>query len=189
MSLLTALARFSNFELENLLLRPFSYEDLDSFYHMVSSEENIPFLFPPLSTKTEAEELFVASFLREPLGTWAIVQKVNHELIGAIRFEKIVEGKMQAELGYFLNKNYWGQGIMTQVVQNLVYLSFYHLELQELVIVTHLENKASQRVAQKAGFRRFRQYKGSDRYTHQVRDYLSFRLARKEYHLEEDLLE
>ena len=49
-------------------------------------------------------------------------------------------------------------------------------------IITHQENIASQLVAQKAGFKIFRQFKGSDRYTRKMRDYIEFRYERGDYY-------
>ena len=49
---------------------------------------------------------------------------------------------------------------------------------QTLILQAHLENKASQRVAEKAGFSLYRQFKGSDRYTRKMRDYVEFRRKR-----------
>ena len=51
----------------------------------------------------------------------------------------------------------------------------WEIQLKELKIVTHVENAGSQKVALKAGFRLFRQFKGSDRYTRKMRDYYDFR--------------
>ena len=41
-----------------------------------------------------------------------------------------------------------------------------------------LKMQGSQKVALRAGFRLFRQFKGSDRYTRKMRDYYDFRLGR-----------
>ena len=46
--------------------------------------------------------------------------------------------------------------------------------------MTHLENTASQKVAQKSGFVLSRRFKGSDRYTRKMRDYLEFRYTKGE---------
>ena len=50
--------------------------------------------------------------------------------------------------------------------------------LKQLTIVTHLENAASQKVAQKSGFCSVSRFKGSDRYTRKMRDYLEFRYTK-----------
>ncbi len=101
-------------------------------------------------------------------------------MIGSIKFEKLDEIKKEAEIGYFLRKDAWSQGFMTEVVKKLCQLSFEEFGLKQLSIITHLENEASQRVALKSGFRLFRQFKGSDRYTRKMRDYLEFRFVKGE---------
>jgi len=101
-------------------------------------------------------------------------------MIGSIKFEKIDEIKREAELGYFLKKDYWGQGYMTEVVKSLCDLSMAELGLKQLSIITHLENLASQKVAEKSGFNLYRRFKGSDRYSRKMRDYLEFRYTKGE---------
>ena len=103
-------------------------------------------------------------------------------MVGSIKFEKLDEIKGEAELGYFLHKDFWGKGLMTEAVKELVSLSFEKFQLKELKIVTHVENAGSQKVALKAGFRLFRQFKGSDRYTRKMRDYYDFRLGRGDFY-------
>ncbi len=63
-----------------------------------------------------------------------------------------------------------------------IYIIKSEFDLKRLSIVTHQENLASQRVAQKAGFRMYRQFKGSDRYTRKMRDYIEFRYERGDFY-------
>ena len=112
---------------------------------------------------------------------WAICDQKNQQMIGSIKFEKLDEIKKEAELGYFLRKDAWSQGFMTEVVRKICQLSFEEFGLKQLSIITHLENEASQKVALKAGFRLTRQFKGSDRYTRKMRDYLEFRYVKGEF--------
>jgi ribosomal-protein-alanine N-acetyltransferase len=94
------------------------------------------------------------------------------------------ERQLSAELSYFLKKDYWGQGLMTEAVRTLVYLAFYEFGMRELTIVTHEENVASQRVARKAGFVQINHYRGSDRYSHKMRNYLKLSLKKADFNLE-----
>lgn len=178
-----SLAAGARFETERLLLRPFCYEDGDDFYRIVSKPENLPFIFPALPDKDLAVATMVEKFMRHPLGNWALVDKGSQQLIGALCFEKLDEYKLTAELSYFLKKEKWGQGLMTEAVRNLVFLAFYELGLRELTIITHLENVASQAVARKAGFVQVNHYRGSDRYSHKTRDYLKFSLKKADFRL------
>ena len=119
--------------------------------------------------------------MKSPLGVWAICDQEHQQMIGSIKFERLDEIKKEAEIGYFLKIDSWSKGYMTEVVRKLVQLSFEELGLRQLSIITHVENKASQKVALKAGFSLFRQFKGSDRYTRKMRDYLEFRYVKGEF--------
>ncbi|HEM5993576.1 TPA: GNAT family N-acetyltransferase [Streptococcus suis] len=184
MTLWTRLAKFAYFETDRLYLRPFSFEDGESFYEIVSNPENLPFIFPALEDRNIAFSTMVEKFMRSPLGNWALIDKVSGRMIGALCFEKIDERQLSAELSYFLKKDYWGQGLMTEAVKNLVFLTFYEIGLNELIIITHEENVASQMVAKKTGFVQVEQYRGSDRYSHKMRNYLKFSLKRADFRLE-----
>lgn len=184
MTVWTRLAKFACFETEGLILRPFSYEDGENFFDIVSKPENLPFIFPALEDKNLALATMVEKFMRSPLGNWALVDKVSRQMIGALCFEKLDERLLTAELSYFLKKYYWGRGLMTEAVKNLVFIAFYEIGLKELTIITHEENVASQMVARKSGFVQVEQYKGIDRYSHKTRNYRKFSLKKTDFKLE-----
>lgn len=184
MTIWTRLAKCAYLETDRLILRPFAYEDGDDFYEIVAHPENLPFIFPALKDKNLALATMVEKFMRSPLGNWALIDQASGRMIGALCFEKIDERQLTAELSYLLKKDYWGQGLMTEAVKNLVFLTFYEIGLNELTIITHEENVASQMVAQKTGFVQVEQYRGSDRYSHKMRNYLKFSLKRADFSLE-----
>lgn len=181
MNIWTELAMFSFFETERLYLRPFFFSDSQAFFDIASNPENLQFIFPSQSSLEESQYVLANYFMKAPLGVWAICLKKNQEMIGSIKFEKIDEIKKEAEIGYFLKKDFWSQGYMTEVVTKLCQLSFEEFGLKQLSIITHLENQASQKVALKSGFSLVRQFKGSDRYTRKMRDYLELRYIKGEF--------
>ena len=182
MNIWTKLAEFAFIETDRLLLRPLSYQDAEDFYAIASNPQNLEFIFPSQSSLQESQYVVANFFMKNPLGVWAICDKEGQQMIGSIKFEKLDEIKQEAELGYFLKKDYWGRGLMTECVKEILFLSFGEFDLKWLSIVTHQENLASQRVAQKAGFRMYRQFKGSDRYTRKMRDYIEFRYERGDFY-------
>ena len=182
MTIWTNLAALAELETQRLLLRPFTYADCHAFYKIVSNPDNLAFIFPVQTTEQEARDLMVAMFMKEPLGKWAILDKKSQAFLGAISFEKLNEQTRQAELGYFIQKEAWGQGLATEAVKTLSFLALYQLGLTDIHIIAHLENRASQRVAEKAGFVLLRQFKGSDRYSRKMRTY-------RHYHLTKTILE
>lgn len=181
MNIWTQLAAYSFVETKRTLLRPVFFTDADDFYQISSNPANLEFIFPSQGSLEEAQYALANYFMKSPLGTWAICTAEN-QMIGAIRFEKLDEIALTAEIGYFLKQDYWGQGLMPEVLQELVWLSFKEFGLKSLKIVVHLENQASRRVAEKAGFKLVRQFKGSDRYTRKMRDYLEFRYERGDFY-------
>ena len=166
MNIWTQLAAYSCFETERLFLRPFLYSDAADFYTISSNPDNLPFIFPAQTSLEECQYVL------------AICDKETGRVIGSIKFEKLDEIKKEAELGYFLHKDYWGKGLMTEVVKEITFLSFQEFHLKQVRIITHVENIASQQVALHAGYSLKRQFKGSDRYTRKMRDYYEFCIDR-----------
>ncbi len=178
MNIWTKLAEFAVIDTERLRLRPFSYQDAEDFYAIASNPKNLEFIFPSQASIEESQYVLANYFMRNPLGVWAICDKESQRMIGSIKFEKLDEIKKEVELGYFLKKDHWGKGLMTECVSTMSLLSVNQFGMKKLSIITHQENVASQRVALKAGFKMFRQFKGSDRYTRKMRDYIEFRYER-----------
>ncbi|MBM7636161.1 GNAT family N-acetyltransferase [Streptococcus saliviloxodontae] len=172
------LARFSEIETQGLLLKPVSFKDASDFYELTRDPDNLPFIFPARASRFESDYLLVHYFLKEPLGKWAIFDKSSQEFLGMINLESIQASKGWAEIGYFVKRSHWGKGIMTETLRTLSEIAFDAIGFQKLIIITHQENVASQVVAQKAGFHLVKHYKGSDRYTHKMRDYFRFELKK-----------
>ncbi|MBK4774291.1 GNAT family N-acetyltransferase [Streptococcus rubneri] len=181
MNIWTKLAAFSFFETERLFLRPFLFSDAADFYKISSNPENLSFIFPAQASLEECRYVLANYFLRNPLGIWAICDKQSEQMIGSIKFEKLDEIKREAELGYFLHKDFWGKGLMTEAVKEITFLAFQEFQLKQVRIITHVENVASQKVALHAGYSLKRQFKGSDRYTRKMRDYYEFCIDRGEW--------
>ena len=174
MNIWTKLAMFSFFETDRLYLRPFFFSDSQDFYEIASNPENLQFIFPTQASLEESQYALANYFMKSPLGVWAICDQKNQQMIGSIKFEKLDEIKKEAELGYFLNASYWGRGLMTEAVTCLSDLALTAMGMDRIILIAHLENKASIRVAEKSGFKLVSRFKGADRYTRTMRDYLRF---------------
>jgi len=60
--------------------------------------------------------------------------------------------RLNAELGYWLAEPFWGKGIMTVAIQQMVRYAFSHFPVERIFARPFGSNIASQRVLQKAGF-------------------------------------
>ncbi|XP_021895825.1 uncharacterized protein LOC110813117 [Carica papaya] len=91
--------------------------------------------------------------------------------------------KCRAVLGYAVAAEYWGQGIATMAVKMIVSQGFKEFpDVIRIEALVQVENKASQRVLQKAGFtqeallRKYTYNKG------EVRDMFMFSLLSSDHH-------
>lgn len=184
MNLWTALAAYASFETPRLQARPVRFEDAAAFHGLIANPLNARYSLPYTPDRATSDQLLVETFMRQPLGIWALTLKPSDQLIGLLRFEHLDVGNGRAELAYILSQDYWGKGYMTEAVKTLTFLAFQEFGLKELSIICHLDNLASQKVAQKAGYQLKKRYRGRDRYQKTITDYLSYHLTRRAYRYE-----
>jgi RimJ/RimL family protein N-acetyltransferase len=79
------------------------------------------------------------------------IRQTSGDLIGGIGFDDLVPGH-SAELGYWLARPYWGQGIMTAVVHAVCELAIERWDLVRISAHVFDDNVASTRVLEKNGF-------------------------------------
>lgn len=59
---------------------------------------------------------------------------------------------MSAEIGYWIGESFWGQGIATEAVRQMMEYTFYYFDIVRLYAEVFESNKASMRVLEKNGF-------------------------------------
>ena len=83
---------------------------------------------------------------------WAI-RRTDGYLVGGIGFHDFQLAKShKAEIGYWLAKPFWGQGIMTEAVKKVTEFGFKEFGLSRITANVFLFNKGSARVLEKAGY-------------------------------------
>ena len=81
------------------------------------------------------------------------IRNTDGELIGGAGFDGLEVGATHnAELGYWLAKLYWGQGIITNVVKKLCEVGFEDFKLHKIHARVFSFNARSARVLEKCGF-------------------------------------
>jgi [ribosomal protein S5]-alanine N-acetyltransferase len=81
------------------------------------------------------------------------LRDVAGKLIGAVGADNVEPGVEKAEIGYWLARPYWGQGIMTDGVRAYVGYAFGELKMFRLTAHVFESNTASARVLEKNGFK------------------------------------
>ncbi len=79
------------------------------------------------------------------------IRDESEQLIGGFGFDGLTYGH-RAEIGYWLAKPFWGQGIMTEVVRSVCALAIDEWKLVRITAHVFVHNKASARVLEKNGF-------------------------------------
>lgn len=135
-------------------LRPWTIDDLDSLVHFANNSNIAMFMmnkFPNPYNK-EAGENFIA-FAKQGNPTNIFAIDVEGKAVGGIGLHPLsdVESK-NAELGYWLAEPYWGNGIITQAVKQMINYGFNTFDINRIFARPFGTNIASQKVLEKAGF-------------------------------------
>ncbi|MCU7725347.1 GNAT family N-acetyltransferase [Actinoplanes sp. KI2] len=135
--------------------RPDDAEAVAAGYDDPLSHRFLPTLPSPF-TVAHAERFLsegVMAILAEGGVVYAIADPETDDLLGGIGFDKVVAGRGQAEIGYWVGPWARGRGVATAAVRAL---SRHALGsgLQRLELLTHWDNPLSMRVALASGYRR-----------------------------------
>jgi len=156
-------------ETERLILRPWLLSDLDDFYEYakVDGVGQMAGWSPHKNIEESAQILKV--FIKEKK-VFAIVLKETGKVIGSLGIEEVREKSMLAsplkgrELGYVLNKDFWGRGLMPEAVKKVIDYCFTDLDCDFLLCGYFQWNHQSQRVCEKVGFQFYKQIKFATRF-------------------------
>lgn len=143
-------------ETQRLILRHLLMSDLDDLFAFYRDPEVIQYIpdAPRTYEQTKEElEWFMNGHPKFPeLGLWATVYKETGQFIGRCGLLPwTIDGRDEVEVAFALAKQFWGQGLATEVAKALVQYGFEDLRLSRLICSIEHGNKASIRVATKLG--------------------------------------
>lgn len=140
-------------ETERTILRPFRLTDAEDLYAF-SKERRVADAagWPPHKSVEDSQKIIVSVFSAP--NTFAVVDKGTGTVIGSAGFTARPRGGFSAsdEIGYALHPDWWGRGIMTEVVGELLRFGFEERGLEAVWCSHYTENPASRRVIEKCGF-------------------------------------
>jgi RimJ/RimL family protein N-acetyltransferase len=140
---------------EGLVLRPWRIEDAPAVAAACRDPEIprwIPFVPSPYTD--EDARTYVQGCIDAPEGRYpfAVTSSEDGRLLGSI--DMGVNAMHTGHIGYWVAADARGAGICTGALRTLARWGLEELQLGRLELLTDPENVASQRVAEKAGFRR-----------------------------------
>jgi RimJ/RimL family protein N-acetyltransferase len=129
-------------------------QDIDSLVNYANNPKIARYLtnaFPHPYTKADGEK-FIATFSNEiPIRVFAI--EVNGEAVGSIGiFPQSDIHYKNAEMGYWLAEPFWGKGIITAAIGQMIRYGFETFDIERIYARPFGSNLPSHRVLEKAGF-------------------------------------
>ena len=147
-----------------LSLRQFRNEDFDA-YATIMADPEIGKWFPKGEglSRGEAEKSFNSireHWFRHGFGIWAILNK-RKILIGRCGLN-LIDETSEVEIDFLLTKKFWGKGYATEATKAVLEYGFKILNLDKIIALAKIENKASRKVMEKIGMRYLKdaQYSG-----------------------------
>jgi ribosomal-protein-alanine N-acetyltransferase len=142
-------------ETARLLIRPMRAEDTDAFLHLFGDPRVMAmFGCEPFDQHQTAQWVQRNLVHQEQCGygLCAVILKENGLLVGDCGLTCLeVEGASEVELGYDMRSDHWNQGLATEAAMAMRDHAFRALGVPRLVSLIRRGNRASQRVAEKAG--------------------------------------
>ncbi|BAZ11011.1 hypothetical protein NIES4071_28350 [Calothrix sp. NIES-4071] len=142
-------------ETPRLILREFTMSDVPELASILSKEEVMYFFATgAITTEQTAAKIagYINSYQKHGYGKWAVIHRSTGKLIGycGIAIEEI-ENKLENELGYRFDPDFWRQGLATEAATSCLNYAFDTLKLEYVLGMVEPENIASVRVLQKIG--------------------------------------
>ena len=143
-------------ETERILLRPWEESDAEILFKWAKDPEVGPRAgWPPHKDVDESREIIRNIFSGE--GMWAVVLKETGEPIGCVGYLPAGASNLkiapdEGEVGYWIAKPYWNQGICTEALQLVIDHCFQEKGFKMLWGTFFTSNPASGRVMEKCGF-------------------------------------
>lgn len=144
------LSTVSSFETERLSLRKPVPEDASTLCKILKKPGVRAFGVSAAPPSVEGVSWWIKS-LNDNQGCWVIFDKITQDLFGVLTACP-GNGKDEYELGYIVDPDYWGGGLCTETVCGLVQTLTAAGYYGTLIIIAAVDNYASVRVAEKAGF-------------------------------------
>lgn len=139
-------------------LRPLCAEDRQAIFAIFSDPEVTQFWGFSTFERLEQADAFIAAtvagFHERQLLEWGVVPEGGDAVIGTVALTEWSREHRRAEIGYALERGWWGCGVMQTVLPELLHFGFGVLGLHRIEADVDPRNVASIRHLERLGFQR-----------------------------------
>lgn len=142
-------------ETPRLLLRPWRPKDADDLYEYARDPRVGPIAGWPVHRDREESLQIIGSVFAAP-HVFAMELRESGKVVGSVGYTDSHRTELPApddEVGYCLNPDYWGQGLMPEAVREVLRHGFKDMGLAAAWCNHYDGNAKSKRVIEKCGFR------------------------------------
>jgi ribosomal-protein-alanine N-acetyltransferase len=156
----TAFRKFPEIRTERLILRQPTTKDAEWYFGHFSRPEIVwgggePGPKDMKAAREEFKEYLTDLYRRRRGFRWIITLRGEEKPIGTLGFYKWApSASYQAEMGYDLQKEHWGKGIMTEAMNAVIDFGFERMGLNRIEVYIMPRNKRSIRLVKRLGFKR-----------------------------------
>jgi ribosomal-protein-alanine N-acetyltransferase len=141
---------------QRLLLRPLCGDDAPGMFAIYSDPETMRYWSArPISVLEDAARMVREDLQLQLSGRaafWAIVLPRTGRVIGKFTLFDIDPDNQRAEIGYVINRQFWGKAYGTEVLAAMLATAFDHFGLHRLEADIDPDNTASLALLRKFGF-------------------------------------
>ncbi|HZI52697.1 MAG TPA: GNAT family N-acetyltransferase [Chitinophagaceae bacterium] len=141
---------------DRLVLRQLEMKDDHQIFFLRSDEVVNKYLVAPIAKSIGDARDFIRKINNVVANNesvyWGLTVKDNNKLIGTICIWNIDWEENKAEIGYVLNPDLQGKGLMQEAVAAVIEYGFQQMKLQCLDAVLHPDNKRSILLLERNGF-------------------------------------
>lgn len=135
-------------ETKRCILRMMTLDDYEDLFEFYNNEDHLKFLpfkkhYNSLDTKKFIRSFFIDNYNQGKIGHYAIVLKDSDKVIGNIGFNNISTTDIEGEIGVCLNPNYCGNGIIHEILIEILRYGFAELKLNRVYAVAFDGNTSS----------------------------------------------
>ncbi|MCA3422164.1 MAG: 8-oxo-dGTP diphosphatase MutT [Roseomonas sp.] len=151
---------FAPLTTERLRLRPLRADDAAALHRLVNDWEvaktlaRVPFPYP----RDLADEWIASTRAQIAAGTaWHLAvtreEDGTEALLGCVGLTLDAKNPREAELGYWIGRRHWGQGLGSEAAGRLAHWALANLEIDRLVASALVDNERSAAVLRRIGFK------------------------------------
>ena len=150
-------ANYKTLESDRLLLRPITLDDTSDLFEIYSNKEVMLYFddreaFKDISEAEKMAKDYVEALKNKWSMRWGIVLKETGKLIGTCGFHAISDYDKRIEIGYDLNRDYWGKKVMKEALSMIISFAFENSDVNRIEAFVEPPNTASHMLLERLGF-------------------------------------